>query len=133
MNAKEIEQRSSEISYKEKTMKTRDDIKVRLIDNNGSKTWIYDGIKPAIKRGMKKHKDTEESFKDYVLSKINNPPKNDVVENVNPPKNESVRPKVKFRWVMPKSNIKCRSIKSENNIQRSGGDSFDIFSYDEES
>lgn len=131
------EERSDEVSVanitKGVTMKTRDDIRVRLINNNGSKTWIYEGVKPSIKRSLKKYNDTESSFKDYVLSKINNPPKNDVVENTNPPKNDvspDTKSKPRFAFTMPKINLKSRSIRLNNDMRKA--DLLDIFSYEEE-
>lgn len=50
--------------------KTKDDIAVRKIKNNGSDAWIYRGTTKQIKKSCSKYK-TEDDFKCYVLSIIN--------------------------------------------------------------
>lgn len=81
-------------------MKTKDDINVRKVMNNGSEAWIYRGTSKQIMKSCRKIK-TEDSFKEYVLNIINNDSKSHFgileqpisTKSIMPPLRQSDEPK----------------------------------------
>lgn len=74
-------------------MKT--DIKIRKVDNNGSDAWVYRGTNIQIKKSCKKY--TEEEFKEYVLSKLNEKDEN-MTQQITKPDSKRFLDRMAAEW-----------------------------------